>query len=42
MSVHMTFGKKNKVDTRIKLGNIELPRVEIAKVLGMWLDQNMN
>ena len=25
----------------IRLGNIELPRVEIIKFLGMWLDQNL-
>ena len=41
-SVHMTFGKKNEVETVIKLGNTELPRVETVKFLGMWLDQNMN
>ena len=37
----MTFGKKNKIDTRIKLGTTELPRVETVKFLGMWLDQNL-
>ena len=39
--MHMTFGKKNKIDTSIKLGTTELPRVETVKLLGMWLDQNL-
>ena len=30
-SVHMTFSKKKNVDTSIKLGNTELPRVESVK-----------
>ena len=40
-SVHMIFCKKKNVDTSIKLGNTELPRVESVKFLGMWLDQNL-
>ena len=40
-SVHMIFSKKKNVDTCIKLGDIELPRVEIVKFLGMWLNQNL-
>ena len=34
-SVHMIFSKKKNVDTCIKLGKVELPRVEIVKFLGM-------
>ena len=42
-SVHMTFGKnKTKIQTKIKLGTTELPKVETVKFLGMWLDQNLN
>ena len=41
-SVHMTFGKKNTIDAKIRPGNTELPRVKVVKFLGMWLDQNMN
>ena len=40
-SVHMVFSKKKNVDTCIKLGDTELPKVEIIKFLGMWLDQNL-
>ena len=40
-SVHMIFSKKKNVDTCIKLGDTELPKVEIVKFLGMWLDQNL-
>ena len=41
-SVHMTFGKKVKTDTKVRLGNLELPRVDTVKFRGMWLDQNLN
>ena len=40
-SVHMIFSKKKNVDTCIKLCDTELPKVEIVKFLGMWLDQNL-
>ena len=30
-SVHMVFGKKNNTKTEIRLGNIELPRVNVVK-----------
>ena len=40
-SVQMIFSKKKNVDTCIKLGDTELPKVEIVKFLGMWLDQNL-
>ena len=41
-SVYMTFGKNKNVDTSIKLGHTELPRVDSVKFLRMWLDQKLN
>ena len=41
-SVHMVFGKKNNIETKIRLGNTELPRVEVVKFLGMWVDEDLN
>ena len=41
-SVHMVFGKRNNIETRITLGNIEIPRAEVTKFLGIWLDENLN
>ena len=41
-SVHMVFGKKNTTQTRITLDNIEIPRAEVTKFLGIWLDENLN
>ena len=41
-SVHMTLRKKVKTDTKVRLGNLELPRVDTVKFCGMWLDQNLN
>ena len=40
-SVHMTFVKNKNADTSIRLGQIELPRVDSVKFLGMWLDQKL-
>ena len=41
-SVHMTFDRKNKPETKIQLAQTEIPRAEFVKFLGMWLDQNLN
>ena len=41
-SVHMVFGKRNAIETKISLGHTELPRVEVVKFLGMWVDENLN
>ena len=41
-SVHMVFGKKNNIETKIRLGNTQLPRVEVVKFLGMWVDEDLN
>ena len=41
-SVHMVFGKRNAIETKIRLGNTELPRVEVVKFLGMWVDEHLN
>ena len=41
-SVHMVFGKKNNIETKIRLRNTELPRVEVVKFLGMWVDEDLN
>ena len=41
-SVHMPFGKNIKSETKVMLGDTELPRVDTVKFLVMWLDQNLN
>ena len=40
-SVHMTFVKNKDVNTSIRLGQIELPRGNNVKFLGMWIDQKL-